>query len=106
LRGSTATPAGTIIGLQFFDGNMSMLQVCELVAQLMGQSNTDFVTTVFTNVVGSPPDSVSLNAFVSLLQGSGGALTQAQLLEIAANTDLNSTNIDLVGLQLTGAEFT
>ena len=43
--------------------------------------------------------------FVGLLQGSGGSMTQAQLLEIAANADLNAVNINLVGLQASGVEF-
>lgn len=42
---------------------------------------------------------------MGLLQGSGGPLTQAQLLEAAANSDINAQNIDLVGLQQSGVEF-
>ena len=93
------------IGLDLFDGGQSMLQVCGLVAQVMGMSNSVFVTAVYTNVVGSAPDTVTRDAFVSLLQGSGGQMTQGQLLELAANTDLNAVNIDLVGLQQSGVEF-
>ena len=78
------------IGLQFFDGGMSMLQVCELVAAIMGLSDTAFVTTVFTNVVGFAPDTATRDGFVGLLQGSGGPLTQGQLLEIAADNDFNA----------------
>lgn len=93
------------IGLQFFDGGQSMLQVCEFVAQILGVSNTDFVTTVYTNVVGLAPDTASLDAFVGMLQGSGGQMTQGQLLEFAANVDLNAQQINLVGLQAAGVEF-
>jgi Ca2+-binding RTX toxin-like protein len=94
------------IGLQFFDGNMSMLEVCELVAQqVMGLSNSAFVTQVYTNVAGFAPDTASLNAFVGMLQGSGGQMTQGQLLEFAATIDLNAQQIDLVGLQASGVEF-
>lgn len=42
---------------------------------------------------------------VGLLVGSGGPYTQAQLLELAANSEVNATNINLVGLQQSGVEF-
>jgi hypothetical protein len=45
------------------------------------------------------------DAFASLLQGSGGQMTQGQLLEFAANIDLNAQQINLVGLQASGVEF-
>jgi serralysin len=93
------------IGLDFFDGGQSMLQVCELVAQIMGMSNTAFVTTVYTNVVGVAPDAATRDSFASMLQGSGGQMTQGQLLEFAATIDLNAQQIDLVGLQASGVEF-
>jgi hypothetical protein len=32
-------------------------------------------------------------------------MTQAELLEIAANADINEQNIDLVGLQQTGVDY-
>lgn len=94
------------IGLQFFDGGQSMLQVCELVAQqVMGLSNSAFVTQVYTNVVGVAPDTATRDSFVGLLQGSGGQMTQGQLLEFAANIDLNAQQINLVGMQASGVEF-
>ena len=42
---------------------------------------------------------------VGLLQGSGGTMTQADLLVLAANADINAQNINLVGLQQNGVEF-
>ena len=93
-------------GLDLFDSGMSMQAVCELVVSLMGLSNTDFVTTVYTNVVGAAPSAADRDYFVAWLQGSGGSMTQAELLEFAAHHSLNETNIDLVGMQETGVEFT
>ena len=93
------------IGLNFFDGGMSLQAVCGLVVQLMGLSNTAFVTTVYTNVVGAAPDTVTRDAFVGLLQGNGGSMTQAQLFEMAVTHPLNESNINLVGLQASGVEF-
>jgi hypothetical protein len=93
------------IGLDFFDHGMSMRAVCGLVASIMVLSNTDLVTTLFTNVVGFAPDAVTREGFVGQLQGSGGGLTQGQLLEMAANVSINEININLVGLQANGVEF-
>jgi hypothetical protein len=84
---------------------MSLQAVSELVVQLLGLSNLDFVTTVYTNVVGAPPPQDQLDFYSGLLQGSGGTMTQAELLVLAADAGVNATNIDLVGLQQSGVEF-
>jgi hypothetical protein len=68
-------------------------------------SDVDFVNLVYRNVVGVAPTAAERAYFVGLLQGSGGTLTQAQLLEIAANYPLNETNINLVGLQQDGVAY-
>ncbi len=94
------------IGLGLFDAGQSMLQVSQLVIGVLGNpSNDAFVDTVYKNVVGSAPSPADHNLYAGLLTGSGGTLSQAQLLEIAANSDVNATNINLVGLQQTGVEF-
>jgi len=94
------------IGLDLFDSGMSLLEVCQLVIGVMGNpSNVAFVNTVYQNLVGAPPSQGELDSYVGLLQGSGGPLTQAQLLEIATLSTINAENIDLVGLQASGVEF-
>jgi hypothetical protein len=93
------------IGLELFDGGASVLEVCGLVAQALGLGNTNFVIRLYTNVAGTAPSVPERAAFVALLAGSGGTMTQAQLLELAANHPLNELNINLVGLQETGAAF-
>jgi hypothetical protein len=102
---SSIIPPYVGIGLDLFDAGVSTLSVCEMVTRVMGLSNTAFVNTVYQNVVGAAPSPAELAFFVGLLEGSGGPLTQGQLLEIAANAPLNEVNIDLVGLQQTGVEF-
>ncbi len=92
-------------GLSLFDSGMSMQAVCELVAPFKGLSNANFVTSVYTNVVGAPPAQAQLDQFVGLLRGGGGTMTQGELLALAANAAVNATNIDLVGLQQSGVEF-
>jgi hypothetical protein len=68
-------------------------------------SNEDFVDTVHENIVGGPPTQAIREYFLGLLEGSGGTMTQAELLVLAANSEANAHNIDLVGLQQTGVEF-
>lgn len=105
-------PEYVAIGLQLFDGGQSMLEVCELVVNtplfisLAGSSsNVDFVNLVYQNIVGEPPSASERDFYVGLLQGSGGTLTQAELLLLAANTSANEANINLVGLNQSGVEF-
>ena len=85
---------------------MSMLQVCQLVIGVMGNpGNEAFVNTVYQNVVGVPPSAAERDSYVALLQGSGGTMTQADLLQLAADADANAVHINLVGLQQSGVEF-
>jgi Ca2+-binding RTX toxin-like protein len=93
------------IGLDFFDSGQTLQQVCAFVVQVLGLDNAAFVNTVYQNVVGVPPSPQEFEYFVGLLQGSGGTMSQADLLALAANTDVNAVNVDLVGLQPTGVEF-
>jgi Ca2+-binding RTX toxin-like protein len=93
------------IGLDLFDGGWSTQQVCGLVTQIMGLTDSAFVTSVYTNVVGAVPSAQVRDSFVSMLAGSGGSLTQADLLMLAANLELNAQQINLVGLQQVGVEF-
>ncbi|MBI4205325.1 MAG: PQQ-dependent sugar dehydrogenase [Betaproteobacteria bacterium] len=94
------------IGLNFFDSGMSMLAVCQVAIDAMGSpTNEAFVNTVYENVVGVLPSAAERDLYVGMLQGSGGAMTQAELLMFAANTDTNAVNINLAGLQQTGVEF-
>lgn len=94
------------IGLSLFDSDMSMLAVGQLVIRAMGYpDNEAFVNTVYKNVVGVLPSIGDRNFYVGLLQGSGGTMTQAELLMLAANADANAVNINLVGLQQSGVDF-
>ncbi len=55
--------------------------------------------------MGVLPSATERDYYVGLLQGSGGSMTQAALLVLAANADVNAVNINLVGLQQSGVEF-
>lgn len=105
-------PEYVAIGLQLFDSGQSLLSVSELVVnsalfQSMtgSSSNEAFVNHVYRNVVGALPSESERDLYVGMLKGSGGTLTQAELLTLAANATINETNIDLVGLVQNGVEF-
>lgn len=93
------------IGLNLFDSGQSVLAVSQLVVDFMDLSNDDFVDTVYQNVVGVAPSPEEHDFYAGLLVGNGGSLTQAQLLELAANSEVNAMNIDLIGLQQNGVVF-
>lgn len=100
------------IGLDLFDSGMSMIDVCTLALgtslylSLAGSSSNEaFVNTVYQNLVGVLPSAGERDFYVGLLVGSGGTMTQADLLVLAANSEVNAQNIDLVGLQQNGVEF-
>jgi len=99
-------------GLDLFDDGWSFHDVCAAAIgtadfqSLAGSTgNTAFVNTVYRNVVGVLPQQADLNYYVGQLQGSGGQLSQADLLGFAATCAENLANIDLVGLQQTGVEY-
>lgn len=105
-------PEFVVIGLQLFDSGRSMLEASQLVINsplfqsLAGSSSdVDFVNLVYQNVVGVPPLAEERDFFVGLLQGNGGTMTQAELLVLAANSAVNETNINLVGLSQSGIEY-
>ena len=95
------------IGLSYLDGGMSYQDLMQLAltAKLGAGVNdpTQVVNLLYTNVVGVAPDQASLNSFVGLLNSH--VYTTASLGVMAADTSLNTTNINLVGLAQTGSEF-
>lgn len=93
-------------GLFLFDSGESISEVAQVALEAMGSlSNEALVDTLYQNIVGTAPAEADLNFYVGMLQGSGGAMTQAEFLEFAANTEENALNIDLVGLQQSGVVY-
>ncbi len=94
------------IGLQLLDGGMSYLNLMQaaLNAKLgAGASNATVVNLLYTNVVGSAPGAADLAFYVGLL--NNGTYTAASLGVLAADTALNTVNINLVGLATSGLEY-
>lgn len=117
LIGAALDKAGmtpTLVGqaLQLFDQGKSMTEVAALAmaspefkARAANLTDEQFITTVFTNVVGVAPTAAQHAEYLGLLQGHGGNLSQAALLALAAETAINAVNVDLVGLQQSGLVF-
>jgi hypothetical protein len=108
------TPQLVGMGIELFEsefgfgGRFSMLDVCKRVVVsplFLTMSNEDFVNTLYRNIVGVLPSPSERDPIVSLLEFSGGRMSKAELLMLAANTPQNESNITLVGLQQAGVEF-
>ena len=110
--GSLSNKGYVGVALGLFDAGTSLRDVCALAVgtdefkALAGSTgNVDFVNLVYHNVVGALPSSDDRGYYVGLLQGSGGTMSQADLLALAAASDANVAHIGLVGLQQTGVEY-
>lgn len=94
------------IGLGYLDAGMSYsdLTLLALNARLgAGFSNAAEVNLLYQNLLGVLPSNNELNYYVGLL--ASGQHTPASLAVMAADLDLNTSNIGLIGLQQTGIEF-
>lgn len=105
-RESVAVKQYVGLGLQALDGGMSyndLMQAAIDVKLGAAKSNTSVVNCLYSNVAGFAPGKADLDYFVGLLDTH--ALTVAGLGVLAADTSLNATNINLVGLAQTGLEY-
>jgi hypothetical protein len=94
------------IGLSLLDGGMSYESLVALALGVqLGQASTSaqVVDLLYSNVVGNIPDPETREYYTGLLDS--GAHTMASLGVLAANTDINRANIDLVGLAKTGLAY-
>ena len=95
------------IGLHFLDAfgySAHDLMQLALEARLGTKPSHDqVVNLLYTQLMGQAPSAEVRQGFVSLLDS--GTHTIASLGNIAANTDINRTNIDLVGLAKTGLAY-
>ena len=96
------------IGVSLFDGGYTMQQVAQLcinTGAVSASDNTSFVKAVWLNVVGSAIDAGNLSTFTGMLQGSGGTMSQAALLQLAATCQANIDHVGMVGMATTGIEY-
>lgn len=92
------------IGLSLLDGGMGYEQLAALAMNAAGRSaSADVVALLWTNLFGVGPSAQQAAEYVALLDsqqiGVGG------LTVLAAETGLNTANINLVGLSQTGLDY-
>lgn len=101
---SVANPTYVGAGLSLLDGGMSYQDLGKLAIEYAGKtSHTQIVETLWKNVVGSTIPAAEKSQYVSLL--SSGSMSVGDLVTLAADTSLNASNIDLVGLAQTGLAY-
>lgn len=94
------------IALGLMDDGMAYSDLMQLALRLrlgVDAGNEAVVNLLVTNVTGSAPSAAQLSLFTGMLDS--GVVTPAALGMAAANTSLNTANINLVGLASTGLEF-
>lgn len=92
--------------LSLLDSGMSFNETLGLVVNYKFGNDieySDFITTIFNNVVGAPPSVVDLNNFVSLLDN--GTYTVFELASLAANHELNVNRLNLATYRETGIPY-
>ena len=103
-KASLANKTYVGIGLSLVDKGMSYSDLAALALNAAGSTTPDqIVTTLWTNVIGSAPSTSDKAPFIQML-ASGTKV--GDLAVMAADTSLNTTNINITGLAQTGIEYT
>jgi hypothetical protein len=92
------------IYLSYLDKGMSYSDLGALVLNQVGATTNDaIVSRLWLNVIGSPASPLDKAPFVKMLDDG---MKAGDLVVLAAETTFNTSNINLVGLALTGIEYT
>jgi len=92
------------IGLHFLDAGWTYDNLAGLALDAAGaKTNDQIVSTLWTNVIGTKPTAADKQPFIALLENG---MSAGALAHLAADTAFNTANINLVGLALTGIEYT
>lgn len=102
-RAAVANKQFVGIGLSYMDAGWTYDNLAGLALSAAGASTPDqIVTLLWTNVIGSAPTENNKSTFIGMLQNG---TTPGALAHMAADTDVNTLNINLVGLMQTGIGF-
>jgi Ca2+-binding RTX toxin-like protein len=92
------------IYLSYLDKGMSYSDLGALALNNVGATTNDaIVSRLWFNVIGAPASNLDKAPFVKMLEDG---MKVGDLATLAAETSFNAANINLVGLALTGIEFT
>jgi Ca2+-binding RTX toxin-like protein len=105
--GASSVQNGTAVGicLSLLDGGWSYRDLTQLAIDVRlgaDATNAEVVDLLFSNI-GLAPSAAQREIYVDLLDQ--GVASQAALGQCAADTSLNQSQIDLVGLAATGLEY-
>lgn len=93
------------VGLSYADGGMTPADMARLALAEAGRSTpADVVSLLWSNLFGTAPTLAQAQPYIDLLNSK--VLTTPDLVLFAADSQLNSQNIDLVGLARVGLAFT
>jgi hypothetical protein len=91
------------IGLGLLDTGWTYDNLAGLALEVAGtKTNDQIVSLLWTNVIRTKPTATDKQPFISLLENG---MTAGALAHLAADTSLNTTNINLIGLAQTGIEY-
>ena len=91
------------IGLSFLDKGMSYSDLGSLALNAVGAITNDaIVSTLWLNVIGAPASAQDKAPFVKML---ADGMKAGDLVVLAADTEFNTSKINLVGLAQTGIEY-
>lgn len=92
------------IGLSLMDAGMSYSELAELAIGAKGLTTPEQICSIlWENVVGKPATSSDIEPYKAMLETN--QLSVAQLTILAADTSINASKIDLVGLAKSGLEY-
>lgn len=92
------------IGLSFLDDGMIYSDLMALALNAEGSTTSKAVVTLlWSNLFGAAPTDAEAAPYVAMLDS--GSYSAGALGVLAADTSLNATNINLVGLAQTGIEY-
>jgi Ca2+-binding RTX toxin-like protein len=94
------------IGVNLIDNSMSYPELMKLALDTklgIGYTNTAEVELLYQNLIGIKPSEADVKFWTNTIVS--GQFTQTSLAIFAADNDINTTNIDLVGLTQTGIEY-
>jgi hypothetical protein len=99
---SNATYEG--IGLSYLDGGMKYADLMQLALVAAGATtSTAVVNLLWSNLFGTAPTAAQAAPYVAMMDN--GSYTAGALGVLAADTSINTANINLVGLQHTGIPY-
>lgn len=91
------------IGLHFLDAGWTYDNLAGLAIDATGAKTYDqIVSLLWTNVIGSKPTANDKVPFIAMLENG---MSPGALVQLAADSSFNITNINLVGLTQTGIEY-